>query len=172
MFFSLLDCLQYILTFEPTQFQKILILSANSSWCTRGLQAATALTGLQIDIPKQPHSSSDLIKAFQGTGPPDARHPANGLATACMPHLDLLKFVIANDFESVLIIEDDVDWDLAIRDQMALISGAIRNFTDVPEDDQTPYGTSWDVLWIKHCGDWRLPELPRLEFLDPTRVPS
>jgi hypothetical protein len=105
-------------------------------------------------------------------GPPDARHPANGSATAWMSHLDLLNFVIVNDFESVLIIEDDVDCDLAIRDQMALISGAIRNFTDVLEDGQTPYGTSWDVLWIGHCGDWWLPELPRLEFLGPTRVPS
>lgn len=86
--------------------------------------------------------------------PPGVRHPANGSATAWMSHLDLLKFVIADDFESVLIIEDDVDWYLAIRDQMALISGAIRSFTNALEDDLTPYGTSWDVLWIGHCGDW------------------
>ncbi len=80
----------------------------------------------------------------------------------------MLKYVIENDFETALILEDDVDWDLSIKEQMQLISDNVRNFTNVYRIDQTPYGRNWDVFWIGHCGEGTEWDIPRIEFNDTT----
>jgi len=80
----------------------------------------------------------------------------------------MLKFVVASDLDTTLIIEDDVDWDIAIKEQMSLISDAVRNFTHVDANEDAPYGRSWDILWPGHCGEVTDPDTPRLEFEDTT----
>ncbi|KAI2623473.1 glycosyltransferase family 25 protein [Hypomontagnella submonticulosa] len=143
-------------------FQKLLALSHKPSWRTRGLEAAANLTGLEFSIPPQPHNSEELIKAFQSIGADKegAKQPASGSAKAWLSHLDLLKYVIASDFETVFIVEDDVDWDLRIKDQIRLVSDNVRAYTGVKEDDRTPYGTNWDVLWLGHCGSIITDDMP------------
>lgn len=71
-----------------------------------------------------------------------------------MAHLDVIKYVIQHDYDTVLIIEDDMDWDVTIKDQMMTLADNVRYFTDVPEEEPAPYGRDWDVLWIGNCGDW------------------
>jgi hypothetical protein len=68
----------------------------------------------------------------------------------------------------VLILEDDADWDVTLKDQMPLISSAVRAFTLVDEKDTTPYGRSWDILWLGHSGEHTGNDTRRLEFEDPS----
>jgi hypothetical protein len=150
------------------QFQKILALSLHPSWRTRGLEAAATLTNLTIEIPKHPYTSDELARAFEQIGPENVDHPPKGSALAWLGHLDMLKFVVASDLDTTLIIEDDVDWDIAIKEQMSLISDAVRNFTRVDANEDAPYGRSWDILWPGHCGEVINPDTPRLEFEDTT----
>jgi hypothetical protein len=75
-----------------------------------------------------------------------------GSARAWLAHLDLLKFVVASDLETAFIVEDDVDWDIRIKDQMRLISDNVRQYVGASADDLSPFGTDWDVLWLGHCG--------------------
>lgn len=104
-------------------------------------------------MPPQPPNPEALVQAFQqigiGTG---AEQPKYGSAKAWMAHLDILKFVIAAQLETAFIVEDDVDWDLAIRNQTRLVSDNVRAYNHVPHGDGTPYGSDWDVLWLGHCG--------------------
>jgi hypothetical protein len=149
----------------------LLVLSAKPSWRTWGLKAAAALTGLELTIPPQPRNPEELIRAFEEIGADaGAKTPQHGSATAWFAHLDLLKYVIASDLETAFIVEDDVDWDVRIKRQIQLISDNVRNYTDVPDTDPTPYGTNWDLLWLGHCGsaieDW-MP--PPLVFADDSR---
>lgn len=67
-------------------------------------------------------------------------------------------------------MEDDVDWDIRIKRQIQLISDNVRNYTNVPATDPTPYGANWDVLWLGHCGSAidRETPTPRI-FADDTR---
>lgn len=58
------------------QFEKILVLSAGPSWRTRGLLAAANLTGLDLQILKQPPIHPDLVNAFQALGDESTQHPA------------------------------------------------------------------------------------------------
>lgn len=117
------------------------------------MEAAANLTGLAITIPPQPPNPDALVEAFQQIGAETgAKLPRYGSAKAWMAHLDLLKFVIASQLETAFVIEDDVDWDLAIKSQIRLVSDNVRAYTNTSAEDTTPFGSSWDVLWLGHCG--------------------
>jgi GR25 family glycosyltransferase involved in LPS biosynthesis len=94
-----------------------------------------------------------MLKAFQDFGPPEATHPNDGAVKAWLAHIDILKFVIQNDYETALIVEDDIDWDVDIKKQTVLLAEAVRNFTKTPPEVTAPYGLAWDILWIGNCGD-------------------
>jgi hypothetical protein len=104
-------------------------------------------------------------------GPDAEKHPLRGEAYNWLAHLDLVKYIVANDWDTALIIEDDADWDVRLKEQMGRISEAVRNFTHVEEGDTSPYGRSWDVLWLGHCGEVTKKDTRRMEFFDPTVPP-
>ncbi|KAF2087457.1 glycosyltransferase family 25 protein, partial [Saccharata proteae CBS 121410] len=84
---------------------------------------------------------------------------------------------------TTLILEDDADWDIEIKKQTSLLAPAIRkltNVTDQPgitgndtitDDDDTPYGTDWDVLWLGHCGNNVWENMPYVLYPDTTIPP-
>lgn len=148
-------------------FQKILVLSKGPSWRTRGLKAAAEYTGLDVEIPKQPPVTEEMIQAFQKFAPED-RPLKPGEARTWLASLDLVKYMVAADLETALILEDDVDWDVSIKDQMRRVSDAVRKFTYTDSQDMSPYGHSWDLLWIGHCGEPTHNDTRRLEYADPT----
>lgn len=145
-------------------------MSARAGWRTRSLAAAANLTGLAIDVITQPRLAPAFVTAFQQIGPVDAVHPASGSATAWLAHLDILRFIVIMQYESVLIVEDDIDWDIAIKDQMRNYANAVRNFTMAASSDPSPYGSSWDMLWIGHCGEAGGVGLRQHLYTDPSRV--
>ena len=171
-------------------FEKILALSQAPSWRTHGLLAAANLTGLTITIPPHPHTSPKLAYAFANLGAHDSfnedgdivtggdAHPSHGAAMAWLAHMDMIKYVIMQDYETALILEDDVDWDVRIKEQMVKIAPTVRGFVgvhDVSENDEVPYGNGWDIFWIGHCReaiDDSRGALARLELFDDTRPTS
>ena len=68
--------------------------------------------------------------------------------------------MVASNISSALILESDADWDLRIRDSMQPLATGVRTLVDWPftiehqnVDPQIfPYGDSWDIIWIGHCG--------------------
>ena len=70
----------------------------------------------------------------------------------------------------MLIIEDDTDWDVTVKDQMRRYAKAVRDFTAAPLSDLSPYGASWDVLWVGHCGEASRMGVRRHRYTDPSRV--
>jgi hypothetical protein len=143
------------------------VLSKGPSWRTRGLKAAAEHTGLDVEIPKQPLVTEEMIEAFQKLGPENVPHPLQkGEARTWLSSLDLVKYMVAADLESALILEDDVDWDISVKQQMRLVSEAVRKFTLVDSQDLSPYGHAWDLLWVGHCGEPTHNDTRRLEFAD------
>ncbi|KAI1165724.1 hypothetical protein F5B18DRAFT_609600 [Nemania serpens] len=179
----------------------LLALSVRPSWRSRGLEAAANLTGLAFYIPPQPRNPEAFVEAFRGIGADTgdgkenatttavataAIKPNLGSAKAWIAHLDLLKYVVAAGLETAFIVEDDVDFDVRIKTQMRLVSETVRAYTrgaslSSPDhgdgdgdDDATPFGTAWDVLWLGHCGATIDADLARqpLSYADPTRCPT
>ncbi|KAG0651906.1 hydroxylysine galactosyltransferase 1 [Hyphodiscus hymeniophilus] len=94
-------------------------------------------------------------------------------------HMNIMQEVIQRNLSSILILEDDADWDIRIMDQLhdfALAAQAItqpllrvypagnlfqsRTKNDIPFEklpqtvspEHSPYGDNWDLLWLGHCG--------------------
>ena len=68
----------------------------------------------------------------------------------------MCRIVAASELSTVLVLEDDADWDINIKQELipsAPIASAFRNITNSTEDPKlAPYGMDWDVLWLGHCG--------------------
>lgn len=89
--------------------------------------------------------------------------------------------IVQRNLSSALILEDDTDWDIRIRDQLQDFALAAHALTQplrsgggrhnahadpsAPYDElsfhqlpatlpptTSPYGDDWDVLWVGHCG--------------------
>lgn len=57
---------------------------------------------------------------------------------------------------TALLVEDDADWDVAIKDQLSMVAPLIRSVSNSARTNQSngsPYGDAWDLLWLGHCGD-------------------
>jgi hypothetical protein len=146
-------------------------MSQGSSWRTRGLQAAAKCSGIDLDIPVQPPLTDEMIAAFQKMGPQEPPLlDSLGQVRNWLSMLDLIKYMVAQNLESALIVEDDVDWDVEIKQEMRRLSDAVRDFTMVDEDEKSPYGKAWDVLWIGHSGEPTTNDTRRLEYEDPTAI--
>jgi hypothetical protein len=74
----------------------------------------------------------------------------------------------------MLVLEDDADWDIAIKHQLAQAAPHIRAISQSSSSRGTashPYGHGWDMLWIGHCGD-AIPSTGVRIFKDGTLPPS
>lgn len=137
-------------------------MSAGASWRTDGLLEAAALTGLNFTVPQQPTWTDAEVNVFRRKKPSRSTKKVPSLqeygigpgqARCWLGHLNALKHVITNKWTSALIMEDDVDWDVRIKDQMRLVAPLIRELTSSAKGSTSPYGDSWDVLWLGHSGD-------------------
>lgn len=61
--------------------------------------------------------------------------------------------VIAEKLNSVLVLEDDADWDVSIKAQLQNFARATRSMQGTTANfTGSPYGHDWDLLWLGHCG--------------------
>ncbi|KAK9358179.1 hypothetical protein V1504DRAFT_428344 [Lipomyces starkeyi] len=94
-------------------------------------------------------------------------------------HADAWRDVIDNNFETALILEDDIDWDENIHQifhdlslQMQNNKLRLVNPTD-HERATAPYGLDWDVLFLGQCLDQAHPDHRDLvQIYDDLNVPS
>ena len=85
-----------------------------------------------------------------------------------------LYSVIDQELSSALILEDDVDWDYYIHDQMTTFTtglNAILN-TTVNADTNSPYGDTWDLLWLGHCGETLMRDKPIYRISEDKTMPG
>ena len=100
--------------------------SRSPSWHTKGLEAVVDITLLTTEIPKHSTLNDELVNASLALGSLKSKPPCRGFALAWLAHLDTTKYFIASDLDTVMIMELDVDWGLAIKSEMALISDTVR----------------------------------------------
>lgn len=72
---------------------------------------------------------------------------------------------------SALILEDDMDWDVEIRNQTRHVSSGVRALTGADDEGQAPYGSEWDVLWMGHCSDPVDSKKPMIVWPDDSVTP-
>lgn len=77
-------------------------------------------------------------------------------------HANAWRRVLEEGVGSALIMEDDADWDVALKEEFELLSNAVWDHESIldgqgqknsSEQDRAnnPYGSDWDVLYMGHC---------------------
>ncbi|KAI1500959.1 glycosyltransferase family 25 protein [Biscogniauxia marginata] len=71
-------------------------------------------------------------------------------------HINAIRQIVEDGLSSALIMEDDMDWDVHIKTQLAQFASAAEAIQTGLHHDQTlsspsPYGQNWDMLWLGSC---------------------
>ena len=73
------------------------------------------------------------------------------------------------NYSTALILEDDADWDVAIRQQTPQIANAIRSLS---HGVIGPWGFNWEYLGLGHCGAGKVEDGTFFVIQDSTTGPS
>ncbi|KAF4634552.1 hypothetical protein G7Y89_g3552 [Cudoniella acicularis] len=136
-------------------FEKVLVIGLKERTDKKDILTLQAsLTG--IDLTWLEAVEADKIKE-KGL-PPLAYLQGNFLAS-WRSHINAVRSIVENRYASAMIMEDDMDWDVRIRNQMQDFALGIRYLTDIDESEKqlSPYGGDWDIFWPDHCREY-LPE--------------
>jgi len=168
----------YTLT-SPVQFQRIFVISLPTRPDHRDA-LTLASTKLGIDF--------EFVDAVTGDAYPDKGLPSGaenfhgGARGEWRSQMNIMQRIVKENIASALILEDDNDFDVRIKQQLSDFARASRALTqplapqtnatvssiyDEEEDEMdmrfdalpnttpphsSPYGDNWDVLWLGHCG--------------------
>lgn len=67
--------------------------------------------------------------------------------------------IVENGYESALIMEDDMDWDVRLKSQFIQFIHSARYIqsssfpSSLAYTSSSPYGNNWDLIWLGHCGE-------------------
>ena len=168
-------------------FGAIFVLTEDlSTWRTQGLIKAAKFTGLQLTIPTQKRLSDDEVALYL-----DGNRPTDELDAIrlTLNTISLLGTFLETGLETALILEDDVDFGVEIREQMVLLSNALwrgsltteehiaENYTRddsmlASEQAKYPYGRdTWDIFWLGHYGVEFTMNTEVVQYNDPHALP-
>ncbi|KAI4087265.1 MAG: hypothetical protein L6R37_008340, partial [Teloschistes peruensis] len=76
-------------------------------------------------------------------------------------HVNALRRAMEAGWSTTLIIEDNADWDIALRDQLQTFGNRTCTLSNVGRNESlrvtsetpthSPYGDDWDLLWLGDC---------------------
>ncbi|KAF7191837.1 hypothetical protein HII31_06882 [Pseudocercospora fuligena] len=138
-----------------------------------GLIFVANVTGVDLKIPEQPTWTEEDVAGLHAENGSTITY---GSSLAWLGHLNALKWFLSTDLQSVLILEDDVDWDIRLRStQIPTAAAAVRLLTNPQHSSDTDFWGppgSWDLLYLGHCGDYFPSDvwkgIPHLTFPDST----
>lgn len=86
--------------------------------------------------------------------------------------LMIVTRIVSENLGSGLVIEDDADWSVYLKDQLEHVAAGSQYVapgnTTTPE---SPYGDGWDMLWLGHCGSTFAPDTRRYVIENDPTVP-
>ncbi|PKX99660.1 uncharacterized protein P174DRAFT_438103 [Aspergillus novofumigatus IBT 16806] len=74
------------------------------------------------------------------------------VAACWRAHMNALRTVVEKRHATALIMEDDADWDVSLKQQLREFARGLRTLSPTKTaSKQAPYGTDWDLLWVGGC---------------------
>ncbi|KAL8765674.1 MAG: hypothetical protein Q9209_007312 [Squamulea sp. 1 TL-2023] len=67
------------------------------------------------------------------------------------PYLIGVFRIVRERIQTALVLEDDTDWDVSFKDQLAEFATGARYISGTTTTPRSPYGDDWDLLWLGHC---------------------
>jgi hypothetical protein len=131
------------------------VVSTAASWRTEGIYRAAERTNLDLVIPIQPNWTTEEVDRFRGAEVKERNSRLGpGQARCWLGHLNAVREILTRGWSTALVMEDDSDWDVMIKQQMSLVAPMIRVLLQSDTGpSKSPYGDDWDLLWLGHCGE-------------------
>lgn len=138
-------------------FGALYVVSGPGSPRRAHLEQAAAVTELDLTIPEQiPWTDQDVLD-FRWDNVTESKVGV-GSTKAWLSHHLVLRAFLESELETVLIFEDDVDWDIRLRTrQVPLAQKAAQSLSQTKHSAKAyPWGSTddWDLLYLGHCGDY------------------
>ena len=126
-------------------FSTIYAITTNTTWRVQGIKAAANFTGIDVEFFYPREVPEDEVQAFRTSV--EDHEIGRGKALAWLSHLDMIDHIIDQGHETTLIIEDDVDWDVYVREQMFQVSKAFGHRQAALEGKQKPAASEGDAKY-------------------------
>ncbi|OAA67761.1 glycosyltransferase family 25 [Akanthomyces lecanii RCEF 1005] len=69
-------------------------------------------------------------------------------------HMNAIRQIVESGVSSALIMEDDMDWDAHVKTQLTGVAHGVHHVLNEQSGRlHSPYGDTWDLLWLGHCGE-------------------
>ncbi|KAJ1954411.1 hypothetical protein EC988_002449 [Linderina pennispora] len=118
-------------------FQKIFVLNMPARHDRlRNMRALASYHRLKLEFVRTfgERESNELARTLD--------YPINGTHLACyLSHLNIYKHMVEYNIETALIVEDDIDVELDLKDRHAYIMSKVHEV----------YGRDWDMLYLGRC---------------------
>lgn len=133
------------------QFQRIFTIGLERRTDRHDLMTLGASVS-EMDIDWFPGVTEDDL---DNTVIPEGWKESKGAIGCWRAHMNVLNHIISNNIQTALIIEDDTDWDISLRQQLSDFATGINRIQTLTDPSNpasiSPYGPSWDLLWLGHC---------------------
>ena len=141
--------------------EKIIVVNMLSRGDRRDrMSLLAAHTGIDIEYSdgvKGDEVDSKAVPPHWDTG----KNMSPGNLGSYRSHIVALRRIVEQGYRTAMIMEDDLDWDLGIKDQLRLFATHLRSISSsesVPLSQQAkhktadaPYGLGWDIIWLGTC---------------------
>ncbi|KAG8529080.1 uncharacterized protein KY384_005715 [Bacidia gigantensis] len=115
---------------------------------------AASLTGFRTEVLPGVKGETVMNKTLPTlNGLPEKKKERNNVIGCWRAHMNFARRVLNENLRTALVMEDDADWDINLKNQMVLLAQGTQYITGVPSGTRpmSPYGDDWDLLWIGHC---------------------
>ncbi|GKZ55937.1 hypothetical protein AnigIFM49718_001106 [Aspergillus niger] len=159
---------------ETLGFERILCINLPSRPDKRdAITLGSSVTQFRVDWIDGVSSEDMSPKAYPPRyDEPDRPRMLAGEIGSWRAHLNAMQRIVSERISSALILEDDVDWDVTLKNQLQEFALGTLALQAESHPKTTPYGDEWDILWLGHCGTKCQKNIPFYIFKnDPTSIP-
>ncbi|KAG8625330.1 hypothetical protein KVT40_007081 [Elsinoe batatas] len=153
-------------------FDAVVAVSPKGSWRQKKILQQAAISEINLQIPELPEWTKEQTDNFFERLAYGGRESAIGSVMAWLSHHYILEWFLKSRYETILIMEDDMDWDIRLRTvQIPRAAAAMRSLLQ-PATSYWGNQKEWDVLYLGHCGDWLQKLEKGFENLQPSNLTS
>ncbi|KAL8942138.1 MAG: hypothetical protein Q9216_001823 [Gyalolechia sp. 2 TL-2023] len=91
------------------------------------------------------------LPSLEMANPPKSEKGRSNIIGCWRAHLNFAQRIVRERISTALVVEDDSDWDVSFREQMADFATGSRYISGTAKKPRSPYGDDWDLLWLGHC---------------------
>ena len=112
------------------------------------LSLAASFTGIELNWINGVAPGDISRKAAPPTW--DFEHLTPGALGCWRAHMNVMQQIVHDNVQTALILEDDADWDIALKHQLAQFAIGSQTLQRSFSANPSPYGAHWDFLWLGH----------------------